>query len=233
VAIVRTEPSLAEEKRDDDMMTDDAPPTTWGSTGNPRALGDGDRLAASVDLMAAVLNGIGLSEALTLVATRARSIACTPLAFIALPIEDGNTLRVDVAIGTGSDRILGLTVRRGRSMIGRAFTSRRALSSRIADDQVLSGLPPGPILMLPLDTGEATRGVLSVIGRPGASPFSTATARELLLFADMSARLIELSEERHAAAAATASRIQSAAHSAGAAQVAGALHVLHPPSAQA
>ncbi|MFI0352251.1 hypothetical protein [Actinomadura sp. 9N407] len=207
------------------MTTDDALAMAWGSAGSPRALGDGDRLASSFDLMAAVLNGIGLPEALTLVATRARSIACTPLAFIALPIEDGNTLRVDVAVGTGGDRILGLTVRRGRSMIGRAFSSRRALSSRIADDQVLSGLPPGPILMLPLDTGEATRGVLSVIGRPGASPFSTATARELLLFADMSARLIELSEERHSAAPTSTARIPGPAH--------GSVHVLHPPTAQA
>jgi hypothetical protein len=154
-------------------------------------------VAASFDLMAAVLDGITLPDLLTRVAEQARAIAGVPLTFIALPV-DAVTLRIDIAVGTDSDHIRGLTVPRGRSMLGRAFNSRRALSARIVADQTLSALPAGPILILPLDTGEATCGVLAVLGRPGAQPSSPSVARQLLLFADTSARLIQLTEDQRA-----------------------------------
>ncbi|QXJ22284.1 GAF domain-containing protein [Actinomadura graeca] len=179
-------------------MTGGEQPSGWGRAGTPRRPEDRQRLAASFDLMTAVLNGTRLPDMLALLATHARAMARVPLAFIALPAEDPDTLRVEVAIGAGGDRIRGLTVRRGRSMLGRAFSSRRAVSARIAADQTLTSLPAGPILILPLETGEATRGVLAVLGRPGAQPFSPVTARQMLLFADMSARLIELSEAHSA-----------------------------------
>ncbi|MES9538871.1 MULTISPECIES: GAF domain-containing protein [unclassified Actinomadura] len=168
-------------------------PIGWGAAGTAPSEADRRRLAATFDLMnAVVLEGTGPAGMLALVAARARELAHVPLAFIALPGEDGNTLRIEVADGPGGDRVRGLTVRRGRSMLGRAFTSRRAVSARIAADQTLTGLPAGPILILPLDTGEATRGVLAVLGRVGAEPFSPATARQMLLFSDMAARLIEV-----------------------------------------
>ncbi|WP_433475152.1 GAF domain-containing protein [Spirillospora sp. CA-142024] len=157
---------------------------------------DHRRFAATFELMTEVLNGTRPSGMLPLVTAHARTLARVPLAFLALPAEEGNTLRIEVAVGTDSDRIRGLTVRRGRSMLGRAFSSRRALSARIAADQTLIGLPAGPILILPLETGEATRGVLAVVGQPGAQPFSPATARQMLLFCDMAARLIEMAGAR-------------------------------------
>ncbi len=168
-------------------MTGDEPPATvWGPSGMSR--------------VAAVLNGTTLPSLLKLVAERARSMAGVPLAFIALPAEEAHTLRIEVAVGVGSDRIRGLTVRRGRSMLGRAFSSRRALSARIVTDQTLSDLPAGPILILPLDNGEATHGVLAVLARPNAEPFSPSTARQLLLFADTAARLVQLAEDRRTTA---------------------------------
>ncbi|XRQ06649.1 GAF domain-containing protein [Actinomadura welshii] len=182
------------------MAGDEPPPAGWGPPAGARAADDHARFAASFDVMAAVLNGDRLPDLLTLVAARARAMARVPLAFIALPVADGNTLRIEVAVGADGDRVRGLTVRRGRSMLGRAFGSRRALSARIAADQTLSALPSGPILILPLDTGEDTRGVLAVLGHPGAQPFDPSTARRLLLFADMAARLIELAEGRRATA---------------------------------
>ncbi|GAA1828859.1 GAF domain-containing protein [Actinomadura chokoriensis] len=178
------------------MTGDELPATVWGPAGMSRGAADQRRLTASFDLMAAVLNGAALPSLLKLVTERARSMAGVPLAFIALPAEEAHTLRIDVAVGAGSDRIRGLTVRRGRSMLGRAFSSRRALSARIVNDQTLSTLPAGPILILPLDNGEATRGVLAVLARPNAEPFSPSTARQLLLFADTAARLVQLAEDR-------------------------------------
>ncbi|MFB4302275.1 GAF domain-containing protein [Actinomadura sp. NTSP31] len=177
-------------------MSEDLATSAWGPPGASRDAADEQRFAASFELMTAVLGGARLPDLLNLVAAQARALAHVPLAFIALPVEDGNMLRIDVADGTDGDLVRGLTVRRGRSMLGRAFASRRALSARIAADQTLSRLPPGPILILPLETGETTRGVLAVLGRPGAQPFGPATARQLLLFADMAARLVELAEGR-------------------------------------
>ncbi|MFA1542582.1 GAF domain-containing protein [Actinomadura monticuli] len=180
------------------MTGHDLPVSGWAPTGEIRGAENGRRLDASFDLMRAVLDGAALPRLLILVAERARAMAGVPLAFIALPDEAALTLRIDIAVGAGSDRIRGLTVRRGRSMLGRAFGSRRALSARIVADQTLSALPAGPILILPLDTGEATRGVLAVLGRPGAQPFSPAATRQLLLFADTSARLVQLAEDQRA-----------------------------------
>ncbi|GLZ07957.1 hypothetical protein Acsp03_54230 [Actinomadura sp. NBRC 104412] len=180
------------------MTGDDRPSSVWGPPGASRDPENGRRLDASFELMRAVLDGTDLHGMLTLVARHAQAMARVPLAFVALPDENGVTLRVDVAVGADSDRILGLTVRRGRSMLGRAFSSHRALSARIVADQTLSALPAGPILILPLETGEATRGVLAVLGRPGTQPFSPSAAHQMLLFAGMSARLVELAEERRA-----------------------------------
>ncbi|XRQ06607.1 GAF domain-containing protein, partial [Actinomadura welshii] len=180
------------------MTGDDQPAPVWGGLSDmSQGKADRRRLAASFDLMAAVLNETTLPSLLKLVTEQARSMAGVPLAFIALPAEEAHTLRIDVAVGIGSDGIRGLTVRRGRSMLGRAFSSRRALSARIVADQTLSALPAGPILILPLDNGEATHGVLALLARPNAGPFSPSRARQLLLFADTAARLIQLSEDRH------------------------------------
>ncbi|TDD92986.1 hypothetical protein E1293_00530 [Actinomadura darangshiensis] len=160
---------------------------------------DRRRHDAAFDLMTAVLNGTRPAAMLPLVAAHARALSHVPLAFIALPGEDGNTLRIEVTAGVGGDRIRGQSVRRGRSILGRAFSTRRAVSARVVADQTLIGLPAGPILILPLETGEVTRGVLAVLGRVGGEPFSPATARQLLLFSDMAARLIELAGARLAA----------------------------------
>ncbi|GAA4232413.1 hypothetical protein GCM10022254_32200 [Actinomadura meridiana] len=181
------------------MTGTDLPTIGWGPPNPPRHAVDRRRLAASFDLMSAVLDGVALPGLLTLVAERARVMVGVSLAFVALPAEDANTLRIEVAVGTGSDQIRGLTVRRGRSLLGRAFSSRRALSARVVADQTLTALPAGPILILPLDTGDATRGVLAVLGQPGAEPFSPSAARQLLLFADLAARLVQLGEDQRAA----------------------------------
>jgi hypothetical protein len=177
------------------------PGSTPPGNGAPgrRVPGQADRLAASFDLMAALLEGAGLQDLLTLVVGRARLMAEARLAFIALPGEAPGTLTIDVTDGVGAGYVEGLTVRIGTSAIGRVFATRRALSVRVATDPVLKGLPPGPIFLLPLDTGERTWGVLALAGGPGDIPLGASVKRQLLIFATTSATLIELAEERRAA----------------------------------
>lgn len=155
-----------------------------------------DRLAASFELMAALLADVDLSAVLTLVAERARPMAGAEAAFIALPDAAANTLTVDIAIGLNADRIRGLTIRMGTSVIGRVFATGRALASRVAARSPLEGVPTGPILLLPLDTGERTCGVLALAGRPNDMPFTASAKRQLLIFATTSALMIEIVERR-------------------------------------
>jgi GAF domain-containing protein len=154
------------------------------------------RLAASFELMAALLADAHLTDVLTLVVERARPMAGAAVAFMALPGVAANTLTVDIAIGANADRIRGLTVRVGTSVIGRVFATRRALVSRVAAGSPLKGVPTGPILMLPLDTGERTCGVLAVAGRAADLPFTPSAKQQLLIFATTSAILIEIAEQR-------------------------------------
>jgi hypothetical protein len=154
------------------------------------------RLAASFDLMAALLADADLVDVLTLVVERAAPMAGAAAAFIALPGAAYHTLSVDIATGLNADRIRGLNVRVGTSVIGRVFSTRRALASRVAANSPLKGVPTGPILLLPLDTGERTCGVLAVAGRARDIPFSVTTQRQLLRFATTSAIMIEMAEER-------------------------------------
>jgi hypothetical protein len=170
-----------------------------GRASEIRVPGHADRIAATFQLMGALLEGADLAEMLTLVVGRARHMSGAHLAFIALPGEAPSTLTIDFPHGVNADHVRGLTVRVGTSAIGRVFATRRALSLRVATDPALKGLPPGPILLLPLDTGERTCGVLALAGRPGDIPFSPPIKRQLLIFATTSATLIELAEERRAA----------------------------------
>ncbi|MEW2355694.1 GAF domain-containing protein [Spirillospora sp. NPDC029432] len=174
-------------------------PIAWKTANSARTATGRRRLDATFEVMTAVLEGIDLTAALTLVAVRARSMAGARLAFIVMPLPETDLLRIDIAVGAGADRLRGQTFRSGRSIIGRAFRTRRAMSTQIAVGQALSDLPAGPILLLPLETGEATHGVLAVLGGPGERPLDTPTARELFRFATMSATLIGLAEEQRAA----------------------------------
>lgn len=157
-----------------------------------------ERLAASFELMQALLDEAELADVLALIAARARTMAAAELAGIALPQPGTSSLVIAVTDGHDADRVRGLTVPMGQSLIGRAFRYRQALSSRITTDPAQNGLPTGPALLLPLDSGTATRGVLVLTGRTGDLPFSPFVTRQLFLFATTCATLIDIAEERRA-----------------------------------
>lgn len=163
---------------------------------SPPARGESDRLAASFELMAALLAETDLPQVLTLVAERAASMAGTDLAFVALPGPAPGTLTIAVATGTNADQLIGHSVRTGTSAIGSAFTSGRARSTHVAANSRIPGLTAGPILLLPLDTGEGIRGVLALAGNGRQVSFDVSTVRRLKTFVTTSATMIEIAEER-------------------------------------
>lgn len=154
------------------------------------------RLAASFELMAALLAEAGLVDVLALLVRHARAIGDADLAFIALPSDAPHTLEIHIAIGANADLIRGRIVRAGTSVIGKVFRTGRAMATQVAADPPLRGLPVGPILLLPLATGERTCGVLALAGRPRSAPFTATAKRQLLIFATTSAAMIEIAEER-------------------------------------
>jgi GAF domain-containing protein len=154
------------------------------------------RLAASFELMAAILAEADLADVLTLLVRHARHIGDADLAFLALPGVAPHTLEIHLATGANADLIRGRLVRAGTSVIGKVFRTGRAMSTQVAADPPLRGLPAGPILILPLDTGERTCGVLALAGRPRGLPFTASAKRQLLIFASTSAAMIEIAEER-------------------------------------
>jgi GAF domain-containing protein len=154
------------------------------------------RLAASFELMAALLAEADLVDVLTLLVRHARRIGDADLAFIALPGVAPHTLEIHVAIGANADLIHGRLIRAGTSVIGKVFRTGRAMATQVAADPPLRGLPAGPILILPLDTGERTCGVLALADRPRGVPFTASVKRQLVLFATTSAAMIEMAEER-------------------------------------
>lgn len=189
------------------MPNTDVSPVSWAlnATYPHTTHGGTNRVSASFDLMEALIAGATLPDVLKLVAERARSMAGARLAFLAMPAAEAHKLTVVLAVGDEADRVLGLTVRNSGSVLGRVFTSRRAMSTRVAGSTSRvagaapdAGLPTGPILLLPLDTGEATRGVLAVVGRQTDLPFSNSVCRQLTGFSAMAASLVELGEERRA-----------------------------------
>jgi hypothetical protein len=154
------------------------------------------RLAASFELMAALLAEADLVDVLTMIVRQAQHIGESDLAFMALPGAVPHTLEIHVAIGANADLIRGRAVRAGTSVIGKVFRTGRALATQVAADPPLRGLPAGPILLVPLDTGERTCGVLALAGRPRGVPFNPSVKRQLLIFATTSAAMIEIAEER-------------------------------------
>lgn len=162
----------------------------------PPSRGDSDRLAASFELMAALLAEADLPQVLTLLTQRAAAMAGAHLAFLALPGPAPGTLTIAVATGTNADQLIGQSVRTGTSAIGSAYTSGRARSTHVAANSRLPGLTAGPILLLPLDTGEAIRGVLALAGNNRHEPFDLSAVRRLKTFATTSATMIEIAEDR-------------------------------------
>jgi transcriptional regulator with GAF, ATPase, and Fis domain len=171
-----------------------------GKPASTRRLDDGcqDRVAASFELMAALLAEVELPEVLALVVRRAGLMARADLAFMALPGPGPNTLTIEVAAGANADRIRGESVRVGTSVLGKVFMTGRPLALQVATDAPLKGLPlpAGPILLLPLDTGERTCGVLALAGQSGNVSFTASVKRQLRIFASTSASMIEIAEER-------------------------------------
>ncbi|WP_157406860.1 GAF domain-containing sensor histidine kinase, partial [Actinomadura rubrobrunea] len=120
---------------------------------------------------------------------------------LALADETSGRLVVEAADGVHAAELRGLTVPLEETPAGNVFrtsTPVRLEDGRAATDGI--DLPPeleiGPLLIVPLGSGDSARGVIALVNAPGAVVFSDATQRLLEAFAGQAAVALELADRR-------------------------------------
>jgi signal transduction histidine kinase len=156
-------------------------------------------LQASTEVTTALLSGTDSSDALAVVARRAREVAEAYVCAIALP-SGPNELRVHVADGRDSGKLLGLLLPLSGSA-GTAFTTSETVTvTELAESHPLGkalGVDAiGRVLFVPLGAGETVRGVLCVVMPVAAHPFTGQGPEMLASFAAQAAVALELADAR-------------------------------------
>ncbi|WP_405653069.1 GAF domain-containing protein [Streptomyces sp. NBC_00019] len=159
-------------------------------------------LRANAEITHNLLSGSGRTEVLGLIAERAGEITGSALSAVALPMEDTDSLAVEIAVGLDSEAHRGLVLPVDMTLMGLAFsTGAPAVSADVShDDRISPELPRfqglGPAVAVPIGTGEGVRGVLLLARNSGRPEFSPTETETLQAFAAQAAIAMELAERR-------------------------------------
>ncbi|PWJ03479.1 histidine kinase [Streptomyces sp. NWU49] len=159
-------------------------------------------LRASAEVTRGLMSGSGRGEVLGLIAERAREVTGAALAVVAVPVEDTDSLTVELAIGPGAEKHRGLVVPVDDSLLGRAFTRAAPVTSPDVahDDRVFAALrrftDPGPAVAVPIGSGDRVRGIVLLVRAAGRGAFSEEEIEPLRGFAAQAAVVMELADRR-------------------------------------
>ncbi|MFF8939308.1 GAF domain-containing protein [Streptomyces paradoxus] len=159
-------------------------------------------LQANAEITHSLMSGGDQAEVLRLIAERARDITGAELAVVAVPMQDTDTLTVELAIGRQAEAHRGLVLPVEGSLIGRAFADVAPVTSPDVsqDDRITAGLPRfsglGPAVAVPVGTGDGVRGVVLLVREAGANEFTQKEMEPLQGFAAQAAVAMELAERR-------------------------------------
>ncbi|MGV9452481.1 GAF domain-containing protein [Streptomyces sp. NPDC003635] len=159
-------------------------------------------LQANAEITHSLMSGAARGEALGLIARRAKEITGAVLAVVAMPVEDTDALRVELAVGKGAEAHRGLVLPVDESLIGRAFATAAPVTSAdvTRDERVAKGGPRytglGPAVAVPIGTGDGARGVVLLVRATGRTVFSAKETEPLRGFAAQAAIAMELAERR-------------------------------------
>jgi signal transduction histidine kinase len=161
-------------------------------------------LEASAELTRMLLSGSEPGEALALVASQAREMSAAKVAAVAVPSSGPDNLVVTAVAGEGYDDLAGFEFPIENTLIGGVFaTGEPRAIIEITEDHVdaplVSKLPRGPRLLVPLGERGSVRGVLVVAKKRGQAPFPTTVMRLLRSFAGQAAIVLELADVRREA----------------------------------
>ena len=146
-------------------------------------------------------------DPLEFIAARSRELADADLVTVVLPADaqhatDGTGLRVQVAVGVGSQDLAGLTVPFAGSLAGRVYATGKPLRvSHPSEEPGLASIASGsvdvgPVLVVPLTGAQKVIGVLSVARLTGRAAFSTDELDMAAGFANQASIAIELADAR-------------------------------------
>ncbi|MFF4908189.1 GAF domain-containing sensor histidine kinase [Streptomyces sp. NPDC001260] len=159
-------------------------------------------LQANAEITHSLMSGGPSAEVLGLIAERAGEITDSALAAVALPMEDTDSLAVEIAFGLDADAHRGLVLPMDRSLMGLAFSGAAPVtSSDAAHDQRISLEPRrfeglGPAVAVPIGTGDVPRGVVLLARKEGRPVYSATEIEPLQSFAAQAAIAMELAERR-------------------------------------
>jgi len=129
-------------------------------------------LAATAEITTMLLGQVQRIGSLRLVARRARQVAGAEFALVLLYDEERGELAVEVADGTGAERLVGTVLAADQTAFARVVTEPRHL---LVDDLGKAAawpaaVPTGPAVLVPLATDRTLHGLLVVAhatGQPG------------------------------------------------------------------
>ncbi|EST36617.1 GAF domain-containing sensor histidine kinase [Streptomyces roseochromogenus] len=160
-------------------------------------------LRANAEITHSLVSGSARAESLRLIAERAREIAGSALAAVALPMDDTKSLSVEIAVGLDAEAHRGLVLSLHESLMGLAYsTAAPVTSDDVTHDARISQEPPrfaglGPAVAVPIRTSEGgVRGVVLLAREAGRPVFSETETEMLNGFAAQAAIAMELAERR-------------------------------------
>ncbi|MFJ9863871.1 GAF domain-containing protein [Streptomyces sp. NPDC101165] len=160
-------------------------------------------LQANAEITHSLMSGSERSEALDLIAECAREITGAALAAVAMPVEDGGSLAVEIAVGMDAEEHRGLVLPLHGTLMGLAYSAAAPVASDdVTRDARISPEPPrfgglGPAVAVPIGTGEGgVRGVVLLAREAGRPVFSEGETEMLRGFAGQAAIAMELAERR-------------------------------------
>ncbi len=159
-------------------------------------------LQANAEITHTLMSGAAQADVLGLIAQRAREITGAALAAMSTPVQNTDTLTVELAMGEQAEAHRGLVLPVEGTLTGAAFASGAPVSSPdiVHDERVTAGPPRfaglGPAVAVPIGSDEHIRGVVLLARESGADDFSDQELDRLKSFAAQAALAMELAERR-------------------------------------
>ena len=154
-------------------------------------------LAASVEVSASLLGGTSKAT-LDLIGQRVHEVARADLVVVAL-LKPDDQVAVEVAIGSGAERLRGLSYGASQTMTRRSLDRHEAVSMA-ADDDYRTNSPlgdlmeAGPVVSVPLIGNRTTFGSLTIVRLAGRAAFTPAEIEMATTFASQASVALELAD---------------------------------------